>query len=145
MNSKQADRIYLRSFLNVIVPLILGGGIYLLWRSSSLLMFEWVRAIGGQEILKNVRANTIEYRIFIPEPILYSFPDATWVYSATAYQLLVWKQRNAIAKELWILSALILGIGGEFGQLIKAVPGTFCLFDITLSLAAYIMARIIGK
>lgn len=82
----------------------------------------------------------------IPNPILYSLPDALWVYSFTAVMQYVWfQQQNRYGRMFWIFLPVSLGVGGEIGQLFKIVPGTFDPVDLFAYIAACVLASIFSN
>lgn len=122
---------------HVVLPVLIGGFIYLTWRADSLLMFEWCRRLRIYPLVAILRHHFFAARCDLPEWMLYSLPDAMWVYAATALQLLIWRHHNSsFASWLWISIPPLLAVGGELGQLSGVLPGTFCLCDLALCLLA---------
>jgi hypothetical protein len=127
--------------LNVILPILLGGGIYTLWRSKTLLVFEWYRWAGVEEPVFALRAYAAPIRHLIPSAFLYSLPDAVWVYSFTALLLFLWrKQPKSIERTLWLALPVALAEGAEIGQYFHIVPGTFDVADLVSNGTAWIAA-----
>lgn len=124
-------------FCHVCLPIILGAGIYTLWRSKRLLVFTWYRCLGLGPLVISIREGAASMRHLIPAFVLYSIPDALWVYSFTFLMYSVWfgcPKTNG--RRFWIFLPLALAVGAEFGQLFRIVPGTFDLIDI----AGYVTA-----
>ena len=119
-------------FFHVVFPLLAGGLVYLCWRSQSLLMFDWAHSIGQSAIIENLRSCTSSYRWIVPDWFLYSGPDGAWVWSMTSCYTLIWKRIGCRESAFWISLSLILGLGGELGQLTPLVPGTFDFIDIAV-------------
>ena len=127
----------------VVLPVLAGAGIYTLWRSKNLLVFTWYRWVGLSPWVMDLRREAARVRHIIPGVILYSLPDALWVYSFTALLGFIWSgQRSGIGRRLWIMLPLALGVGGEFGQLWHVVPGTFDWADLGAYFAAWFAALI---
>jgi hypothetical protein len=57
-------------FFNVLLPVLVGGGIYSLWRSKALLVFDWYRWAGLYAPLLAFRSEVVGARHFIPDPVL---------------------------------------------------------------------------
>jgi hypothetical protein len=130
-----------RYFIHVVLPVVVGAAIYTCWRSRQLLVFSWYRAAGLLGIVVKLRLLVAPLRHFVPNPILYSLPDALWVYSFTALMCLLWGlERNSAARTFWLSLPTILAVGAEFGQLSKWIPGTFDPVDI----ASYLLAGFLG-
>ena len=124
-------------FGHVCVPILLGAGIYTLWRSKRLLVFTWYGWLGLTTPVMAIRAEAASVRHFVPGFVLYSLPDALWVYSFTFLMQSVWFCRpKSWGRAFWILLPVLLAVGAEIGQLFKVVQGTFDFMDI----AGYIVA-----
>jgi hypothetical protein len=53
----------------------------------------------------------------------------------------VWyKGRSRVAASMWILGGVILGFGGELGQLLGWVPGTFDVIDLLFYIVGFLLA-----
>lgn len=129
---------------HVLLPVLIGAGIYTLWRSNGLLVFEWYRWAGVYEAVEAVRRQSSSLQRTIPSFVRYSLPDALWVYAFTALMCLVWAERlQSKERTFWVLLPLCVAIGSEFGQLIKVVPGTFDWADVLGYIAAFAGAYII--
>ena len=120
--------------VHVIMPITFGGMIYLLFRAKSLLMFRWVDTIGAEPFLDHMRAycatsSTDNFHWFF-----YSLPDGLWVYSLTAFMLLVWERRLSRSSFLWVSIGPLLALGGEIGTARGIVIGTFDPTDSILCL-----------
>ena len=118
-----------RFFLHVVLTMFVGGVIYVLFRSDTLLMFRWFEFLKLDKLVYSIREYTFYYRKYIPESILFSLPDCLWVYSFTMFLSFYFKN---------IFMIMIPCIGSvltEIGQL-WFVPGTFDIMDVLYMLAA---------
>lgn len=110
-----------------LIPLLLGGLIYVLFRSQSLIMFGWVNAIGMYELINLLRAYINAYEVLIPNWFIYSLPDGLWIFSFTSALIIVngckWNEYK-----VWLL--LPIGFGIEFLQLLGIFKGTFDVNDL---------------
>lgn len=130
--------------LHVVFPVAVGAAIYTLWRSKRLLVFDWYRWAGWQTAVSVVRADAFGLRHLIPGPVLYSLPDALWVYSFTAFMTLLWsKQRKTFARTFWLLLPTTMAASCEIGQFLKIVPGTFDIVDLLSYFVAGVLAWIL--
>ncbi len=114
--------------LIAIIPLIVGGIIYIIWRVDSLLMFAWIESFGLTDILKVLRDNYKHYHI--PKWALYNLPNGTWTYTFTFIMTYVWVKELSMKRYFYISMPFLLGSVFELGQLIKIIPGVFCYGDI---------------
>ena len=119
--------------LHIALPIFIGSMIYILFREKELLMFNWFNYLKLNFIIDFLRNNFYEYRIYIPKSILFSLPDALWVYSFTMFLSIYFKNRI-------ILSAIFVGsIITEILQL-WFVLGTFDIYDVIYMFALYLIA-----
>ncbi|GHB44525.1 hypothetical protein [Mongoliitalea lutea] len=126
----------LKKTLIVIIPLLVGGLIYIIFRVDTLIMFRWFESIGIQDLIIFLRS--LKSEINLPEWIIYSLPDGLWIFSFTYCMLVIWDFKLTKNSFFWITIAPIIGLVSELGQLINIVPGTFDIVDliiVTLSTA----------
>lgn len=115
--------------------LSIGGTIYLLFRPSYLLMFDWLRTIHLFGVLDSIRFTNHS----IPEWIEYSLPDGLWVFSYFLFIGCIW-DFNIDKCWFFLLILPFVSVLDEMLQFFHLVPGTFDLLDIV----AYIVASYIG-
>ena len=119
--------------LHIALPIFIGSMIYILFREKELLMFNWFNYLKLNFIIDFLRNNFYEYRIYIPKSILFSLPDALWVYSFTMFLSIYFKNRI-------ILSVIFVGsIITEILQL-WFVVGTFDIYDVIYMFTLYLIA-----
>lgn len=129
---------------HVAAPVALGAAIYLLWRAPHLRMFGWAGAVGADGMVGRLRMMGEGARGAVPDLVLFSLPDALWVYALTAALALVWRARRGPAALAWMSLGPLLGVASELGQLAGAVPGTFDPADVLLgTLAAALAYRLV--
>ena len=122
-----------KTVLHIILPLFVGSTIYLLFREKSLLMFRWFSYLKLDFVIDFLRSNFYRYRTCIPKSVLFSLPDALWVYSFTMFLSIYFKNKI-------LLSAIFIGsIITEISQL-WFVVGTFDIYDVIYMFALYLIA-----
>lgn len=126
--------------LHVVVPLFMGGVIYMVWRTEALQMFRWFEFAHLESSIYTFREMYGGQGGQLPAWLLYSLPDAAWTYSFSMYMGLAWIDTSPRAALSLALIGPTLGIGSELGQALRIVPGTFDLSDILLSAVASIVA-----
>ena len=99
-------------------------------------MFDWFEAMHLTEYINKIRLFVSVHEIILPSWILYSFPDGAWVWSMTSFQIGVWNKIEDFQSGFWILLGGALGCGGELGQVLGFVPGTFDVIDMVCMLIA---------
>lgn len=115
----------LRFLFHVVMPISIGTAIYLLFRTTSLLVFDWLDAVTLLE--PTIVARGMFSGISLPAWLLYSAPDGLWVYAITSWMILIWDRRPPLP---WLLAGVALGVGGEIGQAIAMIPGTYQHLDV---------------
>jgi len=128
--------------LNCITPLLLGGLIYIMFRSTELRMFKWLSAFGLDSLIFSARANISALKNHLPNWFFYSLPDGLWVYSFTSALLIFWNNDKRKVK-FWLLIPFTTGILVEIFQGLKLFPGTFDFLDLTFSSLALLFSIII--
>jgi len=135
----------IRVLLHVVSPLLIGGAIYICWRDPSLVLFDWFQAIGLSSSVEGIRAVTLPYAAQLPRWLLYSLPDALWVYAAIMLMDCIWHERRTrrVNRRLWLWSGPLLAIVIELGQLAGLIRGSFDPYDLVLSAAASCVAALV--
>jgi hypothetical protein len=122
--------------LNVLLPIIIGGIIYTLFRSETIKLFSWYKYFGLNNIISNLRVRVSEYIFYIPKWVIFSLPDGLWVYSFTSALILFWNNEQS-KLIIWLSIPFVMGIIIEILQGFNFFPGTFDLIDLMLSLIAF--------
>ena len=110
-----AIRHFIPYFVHIILPLLLGGGIYVLFRATNLILFQWLHALGLADFVETLRAMKWIESINLPNWILYSLPDALWLYAFTQTMILLWKNvtANSFLKWMWPVLPLLIAFCWE--------------------------------
>lgn len=124
----------LQLILGHIGALLLGGGIYILCRTSNLLMFNWIDFLTLTDFVNELRYYTLQYSTYFPDWVIYSLPDGLWVFSYLSLSLFTWKNILTTTNMIWIFIIPVLAIGSELAQWFEIVPGTFDPTDLVLYL-----------
>lgn len=129
------------TIIHCLLPLFIGGLLYILFRSSDLKMFQWLNFFGFKNLILQVRSYLCEVKNGIPSWTYFSLPDALWVYSFTSSLLIYW--HNDKKKYFWIVLPLSLGVFIEIVQYCKLFPGTFDFLDLLLTSLSFIISLLI--
>ena len=124
-NSKKIIRAFFSMFI--------GSMIYILFREKRLLMFKWFKFIKLDFVINFLRDSFYKYRIYIPKSVLFSLPDALWVYSFTMF-LSIYFKNKIILSSIFVGSMII-----EILQL-WFVTGTFDMYDVIYMFILYLIA-----
>ena len=123
--------------VHVLLPIGLGALIYLLFRGSHLLVFQWVTAIGLDPLLDPLRRACEASRPH--DLIVFSVPDALWVYATTSLMVVAWRSSSNLLRVPWIHAGWALALAAELGQAVAIVPGTYDAMDLGCCLVAFIV------
>lgn len=128
------------AILNCMIPVSVGGLIYISGRSERLQMFSWFRSIHCDTYINYLRTVMKEpLTSLLPQWALYSLPDALWMYSFTAAVLLLWQRKLTI----YLLIPFLLGAGSEAGQYFHLVRGTYDSNDMICYCAGSLLSILI--
>ena len=118
-----------------LIILLVGGMVYLLFRSTSLPMFDWVRNADMMNSIEKLGFNIC----LIPAWMIYILPDGLWMFS---YCLIIGSIWDFRISRCWFMLTLLLFVAiiFEFLQYIHVIPGTFDNLDII----AYTIAFFLG-
>jgi hypothetical protein len=126
--------------VHIFLPVLVGGLIYTFWRKPTLLVFSWYDFIGLNGLVASLRGGAQPYYPSLPEWFLFCLPDGLWVYAMTAFMAGLWVEAPKPYLLFWICLAPVLAIGGELGQFLGVVQGTYETTDIVFYLAGFILA-----
>ena len=120
---------YLYIIINIFLPIILGGFIYIVYRSEELMLFSWFNYFGLENFIDFFRKN-IFLSSKVPFWFKYNLPDGLWVYSFTSFMLLIWRNEINGNNIFWFFLFPIVACVGEIFQFYKILPGTYDFLDI---------------
>lgn len=123
-----------------VLPIVVGGSIYLLFRDNHLLMFRWAGWLGLTRLILAARIYTLQHGQILPEWLLFSVPDGVWVFSITAFFTRLWHDGSWYVRAFWIALGPALAMGGELGQALGLVPGTYDPADLVFYGVSAILA-----
>lgn len=131
--------------IGYLTSLILGGMIYILFRSNSLLMFDWFEQFGILDFIVKSRNLINPKTHLVPRWILYSAPDGLWLFSYICFMFVIWKNSVTTKNIIWIILLPIYAFYTEFGQFFGFISGTFDLLDLIAYGLGLILPFIIFK
>ncbi len=140
LHKKKHAYFKIKLFVNhSLIPLIFGGLLYVLFRSTTLRLFEWFSLIGLEDTIHFARNSLFEFKNHFPYWTYYSLPDGLWAYSLTSVLLILWDGRLTY----WLFLPLFTGTFVEIAQGLKMFPGTFDIVDLTFTILALLLSIII--
>lgn len=82
----------------VITPLIIGSLIYILWRSDTIRIFDWLNLIGLSITVERLRGLSMLIYPYIPEWVVYSLPNSLWAFSYAFLITIIWWRNESYVK-----------------------------------------------
>ena len=130
-------------FLVSVLSMLLGGIIYLLWRSPTLLMFSWCRSLGIYGIVLQMRSSLEFVKEYLPSWFFYSLPQALWCFSGLCSIHAVWIKNNGMHEPFWIALTLMMPLMTEIFQFFHVIPGTYDIVDLFLIVVLFLLFELI--
>jgi len=130
--------------LFVLTPIIIGGLIYLLTRSDSLLMFDWLKKIGLAENITIIRSK-LRINDLLQNWIIYNSPAWIWTFSLTVLLGIIWNYKINKESLTILLIPSFLGVLSEILQQTEIINGTYDFIDLFLYLFGGISGLLIIK
>lgn len=126
--------------------LVCGCAIYLLFRSRTLNLYQWCKAIGLSDVIDTLREHVQNWSI--SEFIKFSLPDG--LYSAAYIFIIdaIWHVGNPPTKYIIILFVPFVAIANEILQFFGFAKGTFDIYDLVcyaLPLLIYITIKLLNN
>ena len=144
LHSLSIRYLYRPSICLSTLALILGGMIYVLFRTAEPLFFQYIRALGFGNELDFIRQYAFTHYIKFPAWIIYSLPSGLWAFAYAMVITSIWSGSKSKLKYFWIISIPMLVLGYEILQYPGIIPGTFCLYDLAFDTAGLLFGVIIG-
>jgi hypothetical protein len=127
-NTGQHERFYLLP--EAILSIILGGFIYIMFRTDSLVMFGWFEQLGISEYIHDLRGNgNISYTGAI-RTFINTVPGGLWTFSYSVFLLLIWNMEINSRNVFYFIFIPVAAIASEIFQLTGIISGTFDYLDI---------------
>ena len=129
--------------LHVVLPVAIGGIVYVGWRTRGLLLWDWAAEAGLDDAFGGLRDGLFAAWPAPPEWVRFSLPDALWVYALTWGVARLQRASSPRVRALWLAVPALLGPGAELLQLV-GLPGTFDALDLILCLFAFALGAALG-
>lgn len=126
------------------VALLSGGLIYLLFRSTEPVFFQWIKVLNLNKWLSLQRQKSASLPLHFPEWFLYSLPNGLWAFAYALIITTIWAGNKSWLRTLWMASIPVLVFGFELLQYMHFIPGTFCLQDIAFGMAGLTIGIAVG-
>lgn len=124
---------------HVVLPLLIGSLIYVLFRSESLIVFNWLGYLGILEHIREFRELLNSFKYVLPNWVIYSLADGLWVYAFVSAYLIYFKI------DYWLIVPFLLSIGIEILQYFQFFQGTFDVLDLIYFIIGYTLPFLLLK
>lgn len=118
-----------KQLINPFLVFLLGGLIYLLFRSESIRFFDYLTYVKLDKPVTIIRSFTFPISKLIPEWIIYSLPDGLWLFSFSLLVNIIWSKEDRLKFWFWTLLFPCTALIWEFGQAFQVFSGTFDWID----------------
>jgi len=118
-------RARLIELLSGLGAVALGGFIYVAWRPSSFLMFDWFNALGLDGEISAIRELAVPLLPFVDNWVLYSLPQSLWFFGGLMALSTFWHSDARIEKAIWISFFWLLAISLEVSQRVSLLAGAY--------------------
>jgi len=125
------------------LPILVGGFIYVISRTETILFFNWTKAVRIENGIKAIREFFKNYKL--SEWIKFNLPDLLWVFGFTSVMIIIWRSYKSKTKIFYIALPFLIGISSELIQFYNPKYGTFDFYDIVCYMLGSIMSIIILK
>ena len=126
-----------------VTALIVGGLLYVIFRSKSLLMFDWFHMIGLSDMVENIRTKYDGVNLY--GWVKDCMPAGLWLFSYLFVIDSLWGNNRNLVYNLFIFVLPVIAICSEFMQLFGMLPGTFDYMDLISYVVAILIFILIKK
>jgi hypothetical protein len=123
--------------LLALTSLVFGALLYSITRSDNILLLQWLSKMNEGKLLHFFQQSI--HNQDIPAWVIYSLPDALWMFSLVLVILMIWNFQLNRQSISWIAIAVFTGILFEIFQMFHFLPGTFDVTDLLLMLISAIL------
>ena len=95
----------IRYLVNVIIPLLIGGLIYIIYRTETLIMFSWFSYLSLDQYVDYLRTFS---SYLLPDWVILSLPNGLWTYSFIVGISFIWNNKLNIHVFFWFILALLM-------------------------------------
>lgn len=110
------------------ISLVVGGFIYILFRSTDLLMFNMFNSMGLDMLILESRQYVADFEL--SSFWIYSLPDGLWLYSLLLLLYVIWRDQNSVGTLVMSFMVIATVIMTEVLQHFNILNGTGDLFDV---------------
>ena len=121
-------------FFHCLLPLIFGIFIYISFRNTNILIWNWLEIFGIGDFFSIIRETCSLKKINYSNLIIFNLPNGLWVYSFTA-TLILFK-----VNKIYFFVPLFLAYISEIFQSLNYISGTFDYLDLLFYLLGFIFA-----
>ena len=125
-----------------VAALIIGGLIYIRYRSENLLMFDWYHDLGLTDYIESFRKNADTLSVY--GWFKYNMPAGLWLFAYMFIIDSVWGKEKNNTKKVYLYALPVVAIVSEIMQYVSILPGTFDIMDLLCYALAILIFTIIN-
>ena len=122
----------MKKLIMAIMSLSVGGLIYVLCRTDTLMMFTWFDRFYLTNFISSIRTDASALSTVMPTWVVYSLPNALWLFSGLLAFDIIWGPKASLAKLAWLSLFGTIAVGAEVCQALQLLPGIFDWGDMVL-------------
>ena len=103
--------------IHSFIPILIGAFIYICYRKTSLLLFDWLEKISMSEFVIYIREYVNPENILYSNWVTHNLPDALWVYAYTSFFIILYGLIVNKRTIFIFLIPVLIAITSEFLQL----------------------------
>ena len=127
-NTHREKSFYL--ILEAVIPVFIGGLIYILFRTDSLLMYRWFEQVNLSGYVYALRESINLVNAGHFKTLINTLPGGLWAFSYTAFMLFIWSYEINSRNIFYFIFIPAVAILSEYLQFIGTVSGTFDILDV---------------
>jgi hypothetical protein len=132
------------SAVHVILPLAFSAVIYVGLRSVHLRINRLLIDSPFGAAVNALREALTPAANHLPTWILFTLPDALWVYALTSWLISIWSGSESTFKSIWISTGLLSAFMIEWAQATHLLAGTFDVADLFGYMAGFAAALLLA-
>lgn len=127
------------------IAMLAGGILYLGFRTDTLEMFSWVDSLDIRWLVDGLRAALGPLSPRIPAWMVYSLPEALWLFSGILLLRTIWQNASSSAGELYVWCFFLGSLCLECSQSLGLVSGRFDPVDCICLIMAFLAAELLRQ
>ena len=126
------------------LALLFGAIIYICLRINEPVFFDWADRLGLGSWLEQLRIAGQNMQYKPPSWVIYSLPNGLWAFAYALIISTIWSGERSWLRLFWMATIPVIVWGFELLQILRAIPGTFCLIDLAFGTIGLLLGFALG-